>query len=159
MNAQSATSQKHLEWVRHQVDAVLADLFTRKRDELKAIGLDSELHVLEEFAVRGGKRVRAAFCYWGWRGAGGTHEQAVMSAAAAEERPWPYNSHPSRRRLNRWCRPPWNGHGSSPGPRWKKSSIACTRASHESAATTSAGPTPRAHRSPVGGAAPCKPPW
>jgi geranylgeranyl diphosphate synthase type I len=35
--------------------------------------------------LRGGKRLRPAFCYWGWRGAGGSDcEEAVTAATALE---------------------------------------------------------------------------
>src|ERR1035441_2173900 len=33
----------------------------------------------------GGKRLRAAFCYWGWRGAGGEDCPQILAAAAALE--------------------------------------------------------------------------
>ena len=36
-------------------------------------------------AVSGGKRLRAAFCYWGWRAAGGRDDERVVVAAAALE--------------------------------------------------------------------------
>jgi geranylgeranyl diphosphate synthase type I len=35
--------------------------------------------------MRGGKRLRPAFCYWGWRGAGGPDLEQVVTAAAALE--------------------------------------------------------------------------
>ncbi|HUC58331.1 MAG TPA: polyprenyl synthetase family protein [Streptosporangiaceae bacterium] len=35
--------------------------------------------------VAGGKRLRPAFCYWGWRACGGDDEPAVFAAAAALE--------------------------------------------------------------------------
>jgi len=35
--------------------------------------------------MRGGKRLRAAFCYWGWRGAGGPDSPSIVSAATAME--------------------------------------------------------------------------
>jgi geranylgeranyl diphosphate synthase type I len=35
--------------------------------------------------VRGGKRLRPAFCYWGWRGAGGDDSEPIVHAAAAME--------------------------------------------------------------------------
>jgi geranylgeranyl diphosphate synthase type I len=35
--------------------------------------------------LAGGKRLRPAFCYWGWRGAGGTNGDAIVAAAAALE--------------------------------------------------------------------------
>lgn len=36
-------------------------------------------------ALAGGKRLRAAFCYWGWRAAGQPDTEAVIKAAAALE--------------------------------------------------------------------------
>ena len=35
--------------------------------------------------MRGGKRLRPAFCYWGWRGAGEPDSDAVVAAAASLE--------------------------------------------------------------------------
>ncbi len=35
--------------------------------------------------VSGGKRLRPAFCYWGWRGAGGDDSDAAVAAAASLE--------------------------------------------------------------------------
>jgi geranylgeranyl diphosphate synthase type I len=35
--------------------------------------------------TRGGKRLRPAFCYWGWRGAGGAPAEEIVTAAAALE--------------------------------------------------------------------------
>ncbi|WP_229074368.1 polyprenyl synthetase family protein [Actinoplanes sp. DH11] len=35
--------------------------------------------------MSGGKRLRAAFCYWAWRAAGGPDEPAIVAAAAALE--------------------------------------------------------------------------
>ena len=35
--------------------------------------------------LRGGKRLRPAFCYWGWRGAGAPDGEAIVAAAAALE--------------------------------------------------------------------------
>jgi geranylgeranyl diphosphate synthase, type I len=41
---------------------------------------------LREFLLSGGKRIRPAFCYWGWRGAGGDpDEPAIVHAAASLE--------------------------------------------------------------------------
>jgi len=34
--------------------------------------------------LAGGKRLRPAFCYWGWRGAGGTGQDIFTAAAALE---------------------------------------------------------------------------
>jgi geranylgeranyl diphosphate synthase type I len=35
--------------------------------------------------LQGGKRLRPAFCYWGWRGAGGDDGEEIVTAAAALE--------------------------------------------------------------------------
>jgi geranylgeranyl diphosphate synthase, type I len=35
--------------------------------------------------LTGGKRLRAAFCYWGWRGAGGGSDPGIFTASAALE--------------------------------------------------------------------------
>ena len=40
---------------------------------------------LRRFVLAGGKRLRPAFCYWGWRGAGGEDCPEVINAAAALE--------------------------------------------------------------------------
>jgi geranylgeranyl diphosphate synthase type I len=38
-----------------------------------------------EFVLDGGKRLRPAFCYWGWRGAGGADTDEVVNAASCLE--------------------------------------------------------------------------
>jgi geranylgeranyl diphosphate synthase type I len=40
---------------------------------------------IDSFLLTGGKRLRPAFCYWGWRGAGGADSDAVVTAAACLE--------------------------------------------------------------------------
>lgn len=35
--------------------------------------------------IAGGKRLRPAFCYWGWRAAGGADEDAIVTAASSFE--------------------------------------------------------------------------
>jgi geranylgeranyl diphosphate synthase type I len=40
---------------------------------------------VRELLLGPGKRLRAAFCYWGWRGAGGDDSAGVIAAAAALE--------------------------------------------------------------------------
>jgi geranylgeranyl diphosphate synthase, type I len=43
------------------------------------------LDALVSFILSGGKRIRSAFCYWGWRGAGGADCEPIVEAAAALE--------------------------------------------------------------------------
>jgi geranylgeranyl diphosphate synthase, type I len=42
------------------------------------------LEAIEEL-LAGGKRLRPAFCYWGWRAAGGAHGPEIITAASALE--------------------------------------------------------------------------
>jgi len=75
-----------LDHVRDQVGRVLSEFVGQKRAlaadvavELRP-AIDATAEVLD-----GGKRLRAAFCYWGWRGAGEAEDPAIFAAAAALE--------------------------------------------------------------------------
>jgi geranylgeranyl diphosphate synthase type I len=76
------------EWLRERVDQALADFVDHQERTLLAISpqLAPVCTVLRDFVHGGGKRLRAAFCYWGWRGAAGNPEEpgAVAAAAALE---------------------------------------------------------------------------
>jgi geranylgeranyl diphosphate synthase, type I len=64
------------------LDAFLAEQATVLAD------IGSDLVLLADAArdlLRSGKRLRAAFCYWGWRGAGGNDCDEVVAAASAFE--------------------------------------------------------------------------
>ena len=69
--------------LRAQVDARLRDFLTVRRRELEEAGdlIDEITRVIES----GGKRLRPAFCYWGYRGAGGDHSDDIVRAAASLE--------------------------------------------------------------------------
>ncbi|MEU6779010.1 polyprenyl synthetase family protein [Nonomuraea angiospora] len=70
--------------LRTQVERALGEFVER---QLPAPG-DPELEPLRTAAdelLAGGKRLRPAFCYWGWRGAGGTDVPAIFTAAASLE--------------------------------------------------------------------------
>ncbi|SCL41814.1 geranylgeranyl diphosphate synthase, type I [Micromonospora pallida] len=73
------------------VDAALRDFFTERRAEAEALGPDLAAMVaeLEGYVLRGGKRIRPAFAWLGWLGAGGDpHDPAataVLSACAGFE--------------------------------------------------------------------------
>ena len=79
-----------VEELRSRVQTVLDDVLVHQASLLGAVSPD--LAPLVEAAgdlMRGGKRLRPAFCYWGWRGAGGpadgaTGEAAVRAAAGLE---------------------------------------------------------------------------
>ena len=68
-----------------RVQSVVDDVLARQRDLLARISDD--LAVIDETLVpflHGGKRLRAAFCYWGWRGAGGNAGDPRADAAAIQ---------------------------------------------------------------------------
>jgi geranylgeranyl diphosphate synthase, type I len=49
-------------------------------------GLEPVCRALNDYLLVGGKRLRPAFCYWGFRGAGGTPDElGIIDAAAALE--------------------------------------------------------------------------
>src|SRR5215470_12772945 len=72
--------------VRDRVDHALQAFVSRQRGVLLAAGDDLRPGA-ESIAglLAGGKRLRPAFCYWGWRGAGGPDCAEIINAAAALE--------------------------------------------------------------------------
>jgi geranylgeranyl diphosphate synthase type I len=69
-----------------RVDTLLAGFLAAEAEQLLAI--DDALHPLAEqlrSAAAHGKRLRAAFCYWGWRAAGQPDSDALVRAAASME--------------------------------------------------------------------------
>lgn len=73
--------------LRAGVDRALEEFLHGKADVLRAIDpeLDAQVTTVVDF-VAGGKRLRPAFCYWGWRGASGDPDDPrIVSAAAALE--------------------------------------------------------------------------
>jgi geranylgeranyl diphosphate synthase type I len=70
-----------------RVQIELDDFVARKSDELAELGdqLKPFLTAAGD-AVGGGKRLRPAFCYWGWRAAGGAADShGIVTAAASLE--------------------------------------------------------------------------
>ncbi|MFP5297871.1 MAG: polyprenyl synthetase family protein [Actinomycetota bacterium] len=65
------------------VDAFLEDFLGGKRSELPEA--ESMIDEIARSVTAGGKRLRPQFCYWGYRAAGGTHEQRIVAAASALE--------------------------------------------------------------------------
>jgi geranylgeranyl diphosphate synthase, type I len=69
-----------------RVDEVLRRFVAREADEFAAV--DPMLGAVAErleAAVAHGKRLRAAFCYWGWRAVGQPDSDALVRAAASME--------------------------------------------------------------------------
>ena len=76
--------------VRGRIDALLDDYVTRLRSTVVAIGSDAgPLADAVAQMLSGGKRLRAAFCYWSWRAHGGrvgtADEASVLRVGAALE--------------------------------------------------------------------------
>ncbi|WP_053847138.1 polyprenyl synthetase family protein [Streptomyces sp. NRRL B-24085] len=71
---------------KRRVDEILRDFVAREADQLT--GIDPALAPVAgqlEAAVAEGKRLRAAFCYWGWRAAGQPDSDALLRAATSME--------------------------------------------------------------------------
>ena len=75
-----------LDRIRARVHDILTAFLGRQRPVVTGIAgdLGPVIDALRD-AVAGGKRLRAAFCYWGWRGAGGAGDEGIFTAAAALE--------------------------------------------------------------------------
>jgi geranylgeranyl diphosphate synthase type I len=73
--------------LRQRVDKALEAFLARQATTLDAISddLGPVADAVTAFVLDGGKRLRPAFCYWGWRGAGGEDTDAVVTAAACLE--------------------------------------------------------------------------
>ena len=73
--------------LRSRIEAALAAFLVRQRETLVAI--DHELEpvctAIDLFVLRGGKRLRPAFGYWAYRGAGGIDRDEVITALASFE--------------------------------------------------------------------------
>ncbi|SEG84339.1 geranylgeranyl diphosphate synthase, type I [Nonomuraea solani] len=78
------TQAAGLDTLRAQVERALGEFVERQLPD----GGESEFVPLRTAAdelLSGGKRLRPAFCYWGWRGAGGADVPGIFTAAASLE--------------------------------------------------------------------------
>lgn len=74
--------------LRSRIDEALAAFFATTRPALEDVSPDlaPAAQAVQEFVLDGGKRLRPAFCYWGWAGAGGQDpDDAIIVASAALE--------------------------------------------------------------------------
>jgi geranylgeranyl diphosphate synthase type I len=72
--------------LRTRVQKVLDDVLARQAEVLDRVSPDlAPLMDAVGDLLRGGKRLRAAFCYWGWRGACGPDSTGVLEVAASLE--------------------------------------------------------------------------
>ncbi|MFI7645522.1 polyprenyl synthetase family protein [Micromonospora sp. NPDC049460] len=73
--------------LRQRIDKALAEFLAGQRTWMT--GVDDALmpvaEAIEAFVLGGGKRLRPAFAYWGYRGAGGVDSDQVVTALAALE--------------------------------------------------------------------------
>ena len=79
-------SPAELPRIRAETGAALAGFIGRQRRDLAGISADLLpcVDAIEDL-LAGGKRLRAAFCYWGWRACGGPDGPEIFAAAAALE--------------------------------------------------------------------------
>src|SRR4029077_1134851 len=81
-----ASSPGDLDRIRSHVGTALDEFIGRQRAGLAEISVD--LGACADAVtdlLAGGKRLRAAFCYWGWRGCRGADTPVIFTAAAALE--------------------------------------------------------------------------
>ncbi|MEU4236651.1 polyprenyl synthetase family protein [Actinoplanes sp. NPDC026619] len=81
------TSPTEVAGLRPRVGKALAAFLAGRRARLTGIdpALAEMSDALEAFVLGGGKRLRPAFAYWGYRGAGGADTDPVVAAVAALE--------------------------------------------------------------------------
>jgi geranylgeranyl diphosphate synthase type I len=72
--------------LRTRVHKIIEEFLAGQGDVLDAVSTDCA-PLVEYVAdlMRGGKRLRPAFCYWGWRGTGAHDAEGIVRAAAALE--------------------------------------------------------------------------
>jgi geranylgeranyl diphosphate synthase type I len=72
---------------RARIDGVLFAFLAGRRQEAASVDPRAVEPVdeIERLLRAGGKRIRPAFCYWGYRAAGGSDEERIVRAAAALE--------------------------------------------------------------------------
>jgi geranylgeranyl diphosphate synthase, type I len=75
-----------VEDLRVRVQKVLDEFLSRQRALLDEVSddLGPLIETLTDL-LAGGKRLRPAFCYWGWRGAGAPDDAAILTAATSLE--------------------------------------------------------------------------
>jgi geranylgeranyl diphosphate synthase, type I len=73
--------------LRQRIDQALSEFLADRRAWLGAVdpGLLPLADAVETFVLHGGKRLRPAFAYWGYRGAGGVDSDRVVASLAALE--------------------------------------------------------------------------
>src|ERR1700712_2406345 len=70
-----------------RITAALDAFMTGATKTLSNVGpeLEAAAEATADFVLTGGKRLRPAFCYWGWRAAGAPDNEDLLNAAASLE--------------------------------------------------------------------------
>jgi geranylgeranyl diphosphate synthase type I len=78
---------RELESLKDRVDDALTTFLTARRQELEWIDHRATTPIDEVIRLfrAGGKRLRPAFCYWGYRAVGAPEDERILRAAAAME--------------------------------------------------------------------------
>jgi geranylgeranyl diphosphate synthase type I len=73
--------------LRFRVEKALSSFLASQRTRLAGIdpALEAVADAIEDFVLGGGKRLRPAFSYWGYRGAGGMDHDELVAALASLE--------------------------------------------------------------------------
>jgi geranylgeranyl diphosphate synthase type I len=81
-----ALSPLDAEDLRERVNKTLGEFIERQRPRLDEVSEDLDAVVQSAHAIlSGGKRLRPAFAYWGWRAGGGTDSDIIVTAATSLE--------------------------------------------------------------------------
>jgi geranylgeranyl diphosphate synthase type I len=82
-----STSPLDRDDLRQRVEKALSTFLSGQAVRLDAIStsLTAVQDAIGDFLLTGGKRMRPAFCYWGFRGAGGADSEPAVNAAACLE--------------------------------------------------------------------------
>lgn len=84
MSTQAFALEEH-QAIRESVENKLRSFLNEKVARMAPGEARRAAQQLRDFVLRGGKRMRPLFCYWGWRGAGGRDAGEIFPVAAAVE--------------------------------------------------------------------------
>lgn len=71
--------------LRGRIEQALAEFLDQGLATVAEVTPGSAFELMRSYVLDGGKRIRPAICYWGWRGAGGADCDEIVRAAAALE--------------------------------------------------------------------------
>jgi len=73
-----------MEEYKPKVEATLSEFFVKKKGEVEHPLLREAVEIIEEYTLRGGKRVRALLMILGYKMYGGEDEEIIKAAASLE---------------------------------------------------------------------------